>query len=375
MKPLRDLIVTSLQDPATTQHLTASDWDLLIRQGRRTNLLARLGFELDTRGLLQRVPHAPRQHLASAMQMARRQNEALRWEVSCICRALAQVQTKVTLLKGAAYVMANRKVASGRTFSDVDILVPRAALEHTEISLRIHGWQGADHDAYDQRYYRQWMHEIPPMRHLRRGTTIDVHHSILPETARIKINTPALFDNLVPLPEQDNLHVLPPADMFLHSATHLLHEGEFEKGLRDLFDLDALLKEFGADPLFWEQLLARARSLGLTRPLFYALRYTTALLRTPVPQRVLDAANMGRPGAGALALMDWCYCRALRPVHCSSDSAQLRMARFALYVRSHWIRMPMHLLVYHLGRKVILLAKSDEKAKPIGDAQVEERPL
>ncbi len=364
MKPLTDPIVLALQDPTRTLTFDDRGWDLLVRQGRSTNLLAKLAAELDARHALDAVPLAPRQHLASTLLMARRQAESLRWEVTCIQHALAQVDATPTLLKGAAYVMAGLAVAIGRTFSDVDILVPKKALEHTEISLKIHGWQGGHYDAYDQRYYRRWMHEIPPMRHIRRGTTIDVHHTILPETARIRINTPALFAQLQPLPGHDRLCVLPPVDMFLHSATHLFHEGEFEKGLRDLFDLDALLRELGSEPTFWERLVPRATQLGLERPLFYALRYSTALLGTPVPEQVLRAAQVGRPSAATLMLMDWCYSRALRPMHQSVEGVGVRMARLALYLRSHWIRMPMPLLVYHLGRKAVLAIATNEDRKP-----------
>lgn len=363
MKRLHDPIVIALQRPGSVLALDAAGWDLLVRQGRSTNLLAKLGNILSTCRLLDHVPKAPRQHLVSAMLMAQRQTEALQWEVTCIGAALAEVDARPALLKGAAYVMVGLKVACGRTFSDVDILVPKRALEHTEISLKIHGWQGGDYDEYDQRYYRRWMHEIPPMRHVRRSTTIDVHHSILPETARIKINTPALFDHLQALPDRDKLCVLPPVDMFLHSATHLFHEGEFEKGLRDLFDLDALLDELGAGTTFWEQLVPRAIELGLQRPLFYALRYTSHLLGTAVPDDVLVAARVGRPTAAVLMVADWCYGRALRPVHHSADTLGSHVARLALYVRSHWIRMPVPLLIYHLGRKAILSLMTDQDRK------------
>lgn len=228
----------------------------------------------------------------------------------------------------------------------------------------VHGWQGAHHDEYDQRYYRQWMHELPPMRHIMRGTTIDVHHTILPETARVKIKTSALFETVIAVPGSANLYVFQATDMLLHSATHLFHEGDFEKGLRDLFDLDSLLRQFANDPYFWPQLLPRAIELGLTRPLFYALRYTEMLLNTPVPSEVQTAAKIGAPAFLVLQVMDKCYQRALEPVHASTFTLTTWLARFVLYVRSHWIRMPFHLLAYHLGRKVFTRASSKEEKKP-----------
>lgn len=365
----RDLIVTALLAPQVLAHLSALQWDLLIRQGRRSNLLARLAHRLTHTGLIDAVPVAPRRHLSSALQMAQRQEIALRWEVECLQLALQEANVKVVLLKGAAYVMAGLATAQGRTFSDVDILVPKPSLGLVESELTVHGWQGAYHDEYDQHYYRRWMHEIPPMRHVKRGTTLDVHHAILPETARVKVNTAAMLAAVIALPGHMNLYVLQPTDMLLHSATHLFHEGDFEKGLRDLFDLDSLLRLFGEIPGFWAQLVPRAAALGLTRPLYYALRYTTLMLDTPVPLPVLDAAQIAKPPAWLRWLMDACYLRALRPVHRSTHSRGTRPARFALYVRSHWIRMPFHLLAYHLGRKALSPSGSIKEEKSLAEVK------
>lgn len=356
------LILQALCQPESVSTLSLKEWDVLIRQGRRANLLARLTVELQRHDLLDQVPAAPRQHLQSALRMVERQDIALRWEITCLERELQEANTPFILLKGAAYVMAGLPAARGRTFSDVDIMVPKAAIGRVESELMLHGWQGTHHSTYDQRYYRRWMHELPPMRHIRRGTSIDVHHAILPETARIKVNTPELIKSAIPLPGRPNVCILQPTDMVLHSATHLFHEGHFDNGLRDLFDLDSLLRHFGDTPGFWSSLAPRAEVLGLSRPLFYALRYTTRLLHTPVPQSVLEAvAIRGKPSRYVLGLMDRCYEQAFRPHHSSCDMPVAPYARLALYVRSHWIRMPWPRLVAHLTRKALTPPKKPEK--------------
>ncbi len=56
--------------------------------------------------------------------------------------------------------------------------------------------------------------------------------------------------------------------MILHSATHLFHEGEFDNALRDLADLDALLKQYQSEGNSWESLLMRAKQLDLILYLF-----------------------------------------------------------------------------------------------------------
>ena len=85
-------------------------------------------------------------------------------------------------------------------YSDIDILVPKALLLRAESALMLHGWTGHEHDAYDQRYYRQWMHELPPMQHIRRQSVIDVHHAILPETARVRPDPARLIAAAVDVP-------------------------------------------------------------------------------------------------------------------------------------------------------------------------------
>ncbi|MBK7422848.1 MAG: nucleotidyltransferase family protein [Propionivibrio sp.] len=124
----RVLIVSALLAPKSLSQLTLMDWDVLIRQGRRANLLARLAHLLIQNDDIDAVPSAPRFHLTSALRMVERQDVAMRWEVACILKSLANVGMQITLLKGAAYVMAGLPTAFGRTFSDVISSCRRASL-------------------------------------------------------------------------------------------------------------------------------------------------------------------------------------------------------------------------------------------------------
>ena len=213
------------------------------------------------------------------------------------------------------------------------------------------GWVASHHDAYDQHYYRQWMHEIPPMQHIHRGTVLDAHHSILPLIGRMKFDPQPLFDSARGAASDDRVQLLSPADMVLHSATHLFMNEEFTHGLRDLSDLDLLLGEFGATETFWTDLIDRASQGGLGRPLFYALRYTPLVLATHVPATVVEQSNAFGPRPTTLALMDRLWLRALRSPHPSTVDTYSQMVLFALYLRAHWMRMPPARLVRHLATK------------------------
>jgi hypothetical protein len=285
---------------------------------------------------------------------AQRHRQAVSWEVAQLSRVLGPLGLPLVLLKGAAYAMANLPASHGRLFSDIDILVPYDRLGEVESALMLDGWVSGHPDPYDQRYYREWMHELPPMQHAKRQTLLDVHHAILPRTAAARPDPARLLAAARPLPGADGVFVLAPVDMVLHSAVHLMYEGEFHHGLRGLVDFHRLLLHFGGEAGFWDELPARARALELDRPLFYALRYAVRLLHTPVPARVLDAAQAGRPNPLLLALMDQLLGRVLLPAHPSCDDGFSPAARFLLYIRGNWLRMPPVLLARHLFHKAFL---------------------
>jgi hypothetical protein len=352
--PSITLLRDALVEPTTLTTLTPQQWDLLIRQGRNADMLARLAADCQTLGLFEHIPERARRHLDSAAVLARRQHRELRWEVQLIEEALAPTGTSFVLLKGAAYAMSGLLAARGRMMSDVDILVPRAALPEVESALMMRGWVSDAKSAYDQRYYRTWMHELPPMQHFHRGTSIDVHHAIVPISARSHPSSDALLRSALPLAGNVNVKLLAPLDMVLHSASHLFHEGELDQGFRGIVDLDSLLREFGEQDGFWDQLIPRAIELELVRPLFYALRYASLMLGTPVPPAAMAEVSHapGAPNSALfLALMDALFLRALRPTHASTSDGWTPLARWLLYVRGHWMRMPPGLLIRHLARK------------------------
>ena len=340
----------ALRNSQQLSGLSAAQWEPVIRQARRADVLARIAVQIQTTGGLDAVPAAPRAHLLAALQLWRAQQQEVRLEAAFIAQALRSQGVPVVLLKGAAYVLADLPAAQGRLFADIDILVPRAALAEVEGALRLGGWMGSHLDAYDQRYYRQWMHELPPMTHLRRGTTLDVHHNILPITVRRPPDAMLLLAQARPLPAQPGLWVLAPADMVLHSMAHLFHNDDLSHGLRDLSDLDLLLRHHGVEGDFWSQLLARASLLHLTRPLAYGLWATRQLLGTPVPEAVLAQAEQDSAGWGRAA-MHWLWRRALRSPHVDAAMPGTGLAHFALYLRAHWLRMPPLMLVRHLSIK------------------------
>lgn len=123
--------------------------------------------------------------------------------------------------------------------------------------------------------------------------------------------------------------------------------------MRDLSDLDLLLRSFGASEQAGDALHARAQALNLMVPLAYATRCSAQVFKTPLPQG-LGARMRRRPWMDALFL------RAMGTVHRSLTAPGAQAARRLLYVRSHWLRMPLHLLLPHLLHQALARPKDVE---------------
>lgn len=349
-------LVKFLKDAqGTSKHFLAKDWELLIRQARRVNLLSRIAFLVEQKNLLDQIPKPLHFHLKSANIIASSNLRSVKWEVLKVYEALSKTNTRFALLKGAAYVMSNGDAANGRLFSDVDIMVKKEQLDDAESTLTKHGWISTKIDPYDQKYYREWMHELPPMRNLRRQSELDVHHTIIPPTAALKPDIEKIWDKAVHVKNYPGMFVLSPIDMILHSAAHLFHEGDFEQGLRDLVDLDSLLIEHSEkDQDFWQKLSTRAIEMDLSRPLFYGLRYCKKLLGTDIPETCYKQVSIaGAPPRISQYAMDKMLLKAMMPSCINHPTSFAGIANFILFVRSHYLRMPLKLLIPHLTKKAL----------------------
>lgn len=347
------VLINVLLAPESILHLSIPDWELCIRQARASQLLVRLAVTLREHSLEQNIPPAVRNHLIAATTHSEHLRNAVRNEVSYLAEALKPTNVRLVLLKGAAYELAERLPSRCRIFNDIDLLVPKARITEVELSLLMHGWASLNQNAYDDHYYRTWMHEIPPLMHLSRHSVIDVHHNIVPDTAPIHPLAEKLLNSVRSCPFNPDVFVLSPHDMILHSAVHLFNDGEFDHGLRDLFDIKDLISETMHTDAEWDLLISRAEELELASPLCHALRYLVILFNEPV-RPYLDKLSRHAPGKLRCYVLDQIFLRGLKPDHPSCNDTATTIARFILYVRGHALRMPLHLLLPHLIRKGLI---------------------
>jgi hypothetical protein len=155
---------------------------------------------------------------------------------------------------------------------------------------------------------------------------IDVHHTILPLTARITPDAAALIAGSFTL--ENGLRTLSPNGMLVHAAAHLFADGDLAGGLRNLWDIRCLIEEFGTNGLDME-----AKRHGLSREVARSLRLVDALFAEGTARgadRLYIRRITARDGWG----------RPTRPI-----------TRLGFYVRSHLLRMPPAMLARHLWTK------------------------
>jgi hypothetical protein len=321
------ILTEALRDPATVARLDAAGWTALLAIARVEQLIGTLAHRLH--GLP--VPEAAARILADARASAEQGRSAALWEAEMARRALVPLGMPVILLKGTAYAAAGLAASAGRAIGDLDILVPLARLDEAEAALLAAGWELVKPDPYDDLYYRRWMHELPPLIHRERDRMIDVHHTILPLTARITPDVDALITDSEML--ENGLRILAPHDRICHAAAHLFADGDLAGGLRNLWDVHCLVEEGDVGGLE-----ARAADHGLGRVVERAVRLADRLYGTGISVEGTDRSGDQWYLRRLLARDGWG-----RPTR--------KLTRFGFYVRSHWLRMPPLLLAQHLFRK------------------------
>jgi hypothetical protein len=344
--------LAAIRDPQIALGWSLPEWERVVRIARRGRLLARLAESLDAAGLLAEVPEPPRRHLIAEQRVSRQRIAAMVWALERTRIAIGGASSACVLLKGAAYIGQEIPIAAGRLPSDVDILVPKRDLAAVQARLATDHWTHYEIDEHDERYYREWSHEVPPLVHPLHPIELDLHHGILPPTARTTVDTAALLPGLRES-KWPGWKVLDPVDQVLHCAAHLFLDSELRERLRDLVDLDGLFRYFGErEPGFWARLVPRARELGLGEPLALAVDFCVRWLGTPVPVEITASLADLAPSRARRAWLVPALSSLLMPVEPDADPPVTRgVAAWVVLARYHRWRMPLSLLVPHLARK------------------------
>lgn len=349
-------VVELMREPTEVVKLTVSDQSDLIIVLRHQKVLARFAFFVQQAGVFEQLHEKTQRHLKNALKIAEKQKEQVRLEAGIISKLLKRDSDFVVFLKGAAYTLSGKPVGKGRVYSDIDILVNKSQLKRCEQALALDGWFGQEINDYDDKYYRKWAHEIPPLEHAQRGTIIDVHHNIIPIVSRDAPTVESLKEHINT--NSEGIQMLSQPAQFVHSSVHLFRNEDYSNGFRDLTDLYLLLTDEDPDLVndsMLNQIQQVADELDFKYEVGLSLSFLKKILKLDIPQKTIDA-NLNK-SAIRVAFDHYVFNDVLMPQHDLLAHSKTPFKHFLAIVRGHFIKMPVGLLMYHLlvksGRNVI----------------------
>ena len=341
--------VMSDEKPSNFEEL---HWRDVIRVAKSADVVHRLSQLVLSSDYKNEIPLRVRNIFESYNRHTQLFHNQVKYECAQLIKDIQGVKLKKLLfLKGAAYVIAGSRAATGRVFSDLDVLVDRASLSNVEKRLNLVGWIPMKRDDYDQNYYRKWAHEIPPLMHNNRKTVLNVHHNIIPPVSGRAPDMSKLMASQTVV--DGRFRVLSPAAMFLHSAVHLFFKEEFVFGFRDLSDIYLLAKEQENSAGFWSELEILSNEFDFDREVYLALRYLNLIMDWEQAKKFEKAFEGGKPSAISTKIHDWIFLRILRPRHKGIRLQGTGFAYFLGFIRGHLKKMSIGILIYHIFGKSI----------------------
>lgn len=363
---MSSLLISLFNNPRLAKELSMYDWSKVVSHGRDQNMLGRIWWRLELNNLEGYIPDRVVPHFTSCNLFVEQQEININRELEDISRTLVSRGIDTTVLKGAAYIALQSSCKHGRIFNDIDILVDHSKIRDAEIALMTLGWFHKKETDYDKRYFREWMHEIQPLIHKDRLTTIDLHHNILPLTNKKHFNAGKL--NAIKL-KQVPLMTFDLVDRFIHSATHLFTEGEFPHAIRDITDLIILYQELDGEEEAASALnliLERSNALGLNDYVHLALLFVLQNLSKASEYKQIESLVSKNPITFYITVPAFKFVFTADSIVQGSFINNLGL--FWLYMRSHLIKMPLHVLIPHICRKFIHNIKEKFKKEPVDGA-------
>lgn len=268
-------------------------------------------------------------------------------------RAFAAADIPVALLKGVALARGMYGDAGARPMVDIDLLVPPQEIGRGEELLRRLGYQICVSRRHE-REARRWLHHLPEYRHPQHGDVIELHHGLVPPSAKVSVESAALWGDVRPITAGAGVFVLSPADQFLHVMLHLLYSSPIVGRLRQLLDLHVLASRAGGHPGFWKRVTVRARQFGLLEWLGASVELLRRVFGTYVPMLDLNARGLAQSSSAPVDVEQ--YERAICAVIRGEPDKRLaeQLARRKMWLERPTFAMGLRLAVSAARRSLMI---------------------
>nr|WP_252729390.1 nucleotidyltransferase family protein [Aliiglaciecola lipolytica] len=367
------LLYQILLNPSRGLNLALTDWQNVIFILREGKLLASLYHAAKRDGCYDAYPHFVKRHLYSAYVYANRQAQQIFFEANEFRLLLEQVGITAVFLKGAGYTLRNSLNSYGRVCSDIDVLVNKNDLTAAEAHVKKNRWQSETLNDYDEKYYRDWAHEIPPLIHINRATVVDMHHNLYPPISGRAINIKKFISSRQKM--QSGCFVLEPATTVMHSIIHMFANEDSSSWMRDLYDIILLIKE-NESVEFWKVLMESSQQTDFDFEFEFvccikALQHYSNL---NIPTDVVSYINDYRLTKLQRWLIQNAILPSIAPEHSLVMSSKIKWAKTIVYFRGHWIKMPFAVLCKHFAFKSFFAIRDQIMGKHHFDPKLPQNP-
>lgn len=297
--PLHSLLLDCLrQNPSALAdddlaRLSQADWERLRDMARVQRISALLHSRVRTLPRIHAaMPADIRQDLAAAYQERTMRNLFLSSELQQITKALQAESIPVMVLKGMHLIADVYAEVGMREMDDIDLLVPRAALQPAADILQSLGY--ASKEPLDIPQWSADVHHLPRMLN-RNNTVVEVHWNITwPRDQYSLSDLDSLWERARPLRIADvEVWGLSREDLLLHLCIHASFQHMFYTGLRPSCDIAAAIQAYRTE-LDWSQVVARACQWEWHTGVYLVLRLAQACLDSEVPAATLSALKPAR---------------------------------------------------------------------------------
>ena len=187
----------------------------------------------------------------------------------------------VILLKGAAFQFSLYPASAPRLGGDLDLLVKGSDFSRVCALMARHMTEVFDiRRSYSHQTAFQWMFESAH----HQDPIIEIHRAIT-SPYLFSISEDGLWASSRPHPAYGSelIRILSPEDNVLHLAVHAFRDLDY--CTHNLLDAHEVWTQWKPDP---SRLVERSRAFGATAALYYLLLNLERLMKTPVPQPVID---------------------------------------------------------------------------------------
>ncbi|GAA0857943.1 nucleotidyltransferase family protein [Aliiglaciecola litoralis] len=360
-----------LLKPQVGLNYTLKQWQEMLFVLREAKLVASLYNSAMRHNCYQAYPDFIQQHLNSACVYAQRQALQIRFEAVELCKLLEEIDVTAIFLKGAGYTLRDSINSRGRICSDLDLLVNKQDIARAEAHLKLKRWKSQHLTDYDEQYYRQWAHEIPPLIHINRSTVVDMHHNLYPPISGRAVDIACFISSREKT--QSGCFVLDPASTVMHSIIHMFANEDSSSWTRDLLDITLLVDEF-QDSGFWQQLIHLAKQTKFEFEFISCLHALAHYSAIEFPIEVANYMKQRNLTGSDRWLVENVIIPAIAPEHDHVVTKRIAFAKMMVYLRGHWIKMPAAILCKHFAVKTFLSLRDKLFGKHHFDPKLPKNP-